>query len=163
MYFARRCRTAVLPPSKRQKAQKPHSCAVFLILMCFIFFRAQNTFLLEKNSSLFFSFFYARSNRLFRQSHGTDFCLYRFIFAVKCAGFRFCAACAAPRGVFAERAWRVDAPHHSGNGNLGQKLSEKRQNPAGSVMNPAGFSFHYLYCSGLLSLRMTICSCGVKP
>ena len=60
MYFARWCRTAVLPPSKRQKAQKPHSCAVFLLLKYFIFFRVQNTFLLEKNSSLFSKFFSTR-------------------------------------------------------------------------------------------------------
>ena len=60
MYFARRCRTAVLPPSKRQKAQKPHSCAVFLLLQYFIFFRAQDAFLLEKNSSLFFKIFSTR-------------------------------------------------------------------------------------------------------
>ena len=138
MYFARRCRTAVLPPSKRQKAQKPHSCAVFLLLKYLIFLRVQDVFLLEKNSSLFFSFFYARSNRLFRQSHGTDFCLYRFIFAVKCAGFRFCAACAAPRGVFAERAWRVDAPHHSGNGNLGQKIIRKTAKPHRFSREPGG-------------------------
>ena len=44
----------VLPPSKRQKAQKPHSCAVFLLLKCFIFFRVQDAFLLEKNNCLFF-------------------------------------------------------------------------------------------------------------
>ena len=57
LYFARRCRTMVLPPSKRQKAQKPHHCAVFLLLKDFIFFRVQDTFLLEKNSSLFSEFF----------------------------------------------------------------------------------------------------------
>ena len=58
----------VLPPSKRQKAQKPHSRAVFLLLKCFILFRVQDVFLVEKNSSLFFNSFYARSYRLFRQS-----------------------------------------------------------------------------------------------
>ena len=57
MYFARRCRTAVLPPSKRQKAQKPHSYAVFLLLKHFVFFRVQDAFLLEKNRSLFSKFF----------------------------------------------------------------------------------------------------------
>ena len=50
----------VLPPSKRQKAQKPHSRAVFLLLKCFIFFRVQDVFLLEKNSSLFFKIFPTR-------------------------------------------------------------------------------------------------------
>ncbi len=60
MYFARRCRTAVLPPSKRQKAQKPHSCAVFLLLKYFIFFRVQDAFLLENNSGLFFKIFSTR-------------------------------------------------------------------------------------------------------
>ena len=58
----------VLPPSKRQKAQKPHSCAVFLLLKYLIIFEVQNTFLFEKSNSLFSKFFYARSNRLFRQS-----------------------------------------------------------------------------------------------
>ena len=47
-------------PSKRQKAQKPHSCAVFLLLKCFIFFRVQDVFLFEKNSSLFFKIFSTR-------------------------------------------------------------------------------------------------------
>ena len=47
----------VLPPSKRQKAQKPHHCAVFLLLKDFIFFRVQDAFLLEKNRSLFSKFF----------------------------------------------------------------------------------------------------------
>ena len=37
----------VLPPSKRQKAQKPHSRAVFLLLKYFIFFRVQDAFLLS--------------------------------------------------------------------------------------------------------------------
>ena len=50
----------VPPPSKRQKAQKPHSCAVFLLLKYFIFFRVQDAFLLEKNSSLFFKIFSTR-------------------------------------------------------------------------------------------------------
>ncbi len=57
MYFASGGCTKVLPPSKIQKAQKPHSCAVFLLIKCFIFFRVQDGFLLEKNSSLFFKFF----------------------------------------------------------------------------------------------------------
>ncbi|MBS6628590.1 MAG: hypothetical protein KH282_05865, partial [Clostridiales bacterium] len=47
----------VLPPSKRQKAQKPHHCAVFLLLKDFIFFRVQDALLLEKNSCLFSKFF----------------------------------------------------------------------------------------------------------
>ena len=50
----------VLPPSKRQKAQKPHHCAVFLLLKYFIFFRVQDAFLFEKNSSLFFKIFSTR-------------------------------------------------------------------------------------------------------
>ncbi len=51
----------VLPPSKRQKAQKPHSCAVFLLLNYFLFFRVQDAFLLEKNRSLFFKIFSTRA------------------------------------------------------------------------------------------------------
>ena len=35
----------VLPPSKRQKAQKPHGCAVFLLLKCFIIFEVQDALL----------------------------------------------------------------------------------------------------------------------
>ena len=58
----------VLPPSKRQKAQKPHHCAVFLLLKCFIFFKVQMLFCLRKIAVYFQNFFYARSNRLFRQS-----------------------------------------------------------------------------------------------
>ena len=47
----------VLPPSKRQKAQKPHHYAVFLLVKDFIFFIVQDAFLLEKNRSLFSKFY----------------------------------------------------------------------------------------------------------
>ena len=38
----------VPPPSKRQKAQKPHSCAVFLLLKYFILFECKMLFCLRK-------------------------------------------------------------------------------------------------------------------
>ena len=62
----------VLPPSKRQKAQKPHSCAVFLLLQYGIFFAMQYAFCLRKTVNYFSDLFYARSNRLFRQSESVE-------------------------------------------------------------------------------------------
>ena len=44
-------------PEQKIKSAKPHYCAVFLLLKCFVFFRVQDAFLLEKNRSLFSKFF----------------------------------------------------------------------------------------------------------
>ena len=38
----------VLPPSKRQKAQKPHGCAVFLLLKCLLSLKCKMLFCDDK-------------------------------------------------------------------------------------------------------------------
>ena len=58
-------------PEQKTKSAKTAQLCGFSAFKVLYFFRVQDAFLLEKNSSLFSKFFYARSNRLFRQSHGS--------------------------------------------------------------------------------------------